>query len=260
MKSYFYYILFVFSLFSISGCGDNESDNENMSDSKHISKIIEETKGIVNEYTFTYDSNGRVVELIRNSTSSKASGTRKFKYQYNENVIFKLDYYNDEFQYKDTFYIENGKVIEYIKSDSGTPRHIKYSYNEDDYLYKYDNNFLVTGRDVSCNGELVWKDGNLDVFYYFQVDSVPCTYSDYRWNKGMVLDFKENVVPSTEPILLAEGYFGKLPKNLPSKVHNTKYEYTISGGYVTKIVKETIDPNKKKVTDNSVMYYTWEYI
>ena len=97
---------------------------------------------------------------------------------------------------------------------------------------------------------LVWNDGLLTKIEYSGV-RLSYTYSDIPWIVGMICD----IIPDTDELLMAQGYYGKLPKMMPSKNYMTSFQYMVTGGLVTKMIttRGGID-----VTETTVANIVWE--
>ena len=120
------------------------------------------------------------------------------------------------------------------------------------------SDYFADANDEPSLHYLTWKDDNLMEIDYRGVILAPYVYTNMVWSAGLIIDVNNEIVLRTDPILLATGFYGKLPKNLPSKCDNVSYEYITSGGLVTKIKKVTEDTTGYYPEETCTINITWE--
>lgn len=244
-----------------ASCGDDD-DNESSSSSKgkRITKIIEESQGSIRESLLTYDVQGRVVEVKMTTNSADVTnGIYTKTYQYGESLIIqKEDVDNDpdnQYPRTHTYTLSGGLIVKDTEIKKETPIYNHFEYDQDGYwinyltYYEMDEipEYLYRGHHIK------WTNGNLSGIEYLGADML-YNYSTTPWVQGMIYD----LTPFTDPILYAEGYYGKTPKYLPSDFDNNTYQYSVSDGLVTKITKTHTDPYNEKYSYTSVIKYIWE--
>ena len=127
---------------------------------------------------------------------------------------------------------------------------------DDDYrttTFSYDSNNYLKSITDSETKMLTWSNGNL-----IKLGDRSYEYSSYPWPKGFPFYLKGSNVDAN---LFAIGYYGNIPKNLPSKYTYSEtsgftYEYSFEGGYVTKVViTPFVETNK---IQKSISTIIWE--
>ena len=236
------------SVIAITACGSSDDDSigGNGSDKqspKHISLIIEEEGNSIYESTLSYDSQGRVVKVVGTESSVGTNSRSEKTYQYGETIIVTKEVEEgtwsngQSFTYTEShsYQLENGRIIKDEERQGSSSMTATYNYNADGYLTSIDE----SGSNNSNNTEIVtWKNGNIS-----SMGSYTYTYSNIPWAKGFSFYLKGS---NLDGYLFSMGYYGNLPKNLPSSISDGwTFDYTVQDGYVTKaITTPAIEDNK----------------
>ena len=137
-----------------------------------------------------------------------------------------------------SYTLENGLIVKDEEKYT-----VKYTYDgissSTTYTFSYDANKCLSS--ISSSGSntvdntknITWSDGNL-----IKLGNRSFEYSNYPWAKGFLLYLDSS---NMDVCLFAMGYYGNIPKNLPSKTIASEtsgytYDYTFEGSYVTKVV------------------------
>lgn len=258
-----------------SSGGNNGSSNNNQTSgnnqtpstpqsSKHVAKIITEEESSFYESSFTYDSQGRVTKVIKTQSGTGTNSYSETEYQYGEMLI--ISKMKGEGTYSNgqsftrteshSYTLENGRIVKDEEKQGSSLNSTSSSWTE---IYSYDaNNYLssmsATGSNiVSDTKKLTWSDGNL-----IKLGNRSFEYSNYPWTKGFFLYLDGSNMDAN---LFAMGYYGNIPKNLPSKTIASEtsgytYDYTFEGSYVTKVVITPFVENNK--SHKSISTIIWE--
>lgn len=261
------FCLFAFcSLTLLLSCGGSEDDTDTNGGngapkSMRISKIVEETQGTIRERLFTYDTNGRIVTMITKVNSASGNSEYKRTYQYGETLIIEKTEINQQVSSLDagphTYTLKDGRIVLDGETKSGLTKYVAFTYDQEGRMESFSDYFADANDEPSLH-YLTWKEGNLMEIDYRWGLLAPYIYTNMVWATGLIVDVSKDIVPCTDPILLATGFYGKLPKNLPSKYDNVSYEYTTSGGHVTKIKKVTEDITGYYPSETCTINITWE--
>ncbi len=261
-------ILSVLIISFITSCGgDDEGDNDGKrpSTDKRICKIVEESSGTIRERVFTYDTEGRIIEIETAVNSATNSNTYKTTYQYGETMIIRKSFINGKVindnrtNLPHTYSLKNGRIIldEAVRDDASIK--MAFSYDNNGYMQSYSGPYMYNDDNYNTYN-LIWEDGNLS-----KMDLIPLSlsievakYSNLPWNMGEVIDINTTWIPYTDPVLLAAGYYGKLSKNLPSEYENNSYQYSYSNGLLTKVIKNTKDSNNEGASTTTFITLSWE--
>lgn len=269
-RTFIFQALMLVSLFLplVTSCGsddDNNDNNDKIIRPKRITKIIEESKGEIREREFTYDSQGRVILMKTTLNSSKTTNAIYTRtYQYGETLIIQKEeasekapdsYYYDRTY---TYSLSNGRITKRTETRNNISRVYEYSYDNYGYMNSFKEVYSLEDEEINHEYQLNWDNGNLISFNYMNYTLTPFTYSDLVWRDGLIFDMNLTLYPTIDPILYATGFYGKTPKNIPSKYENISYQYSLSGGLVTKVIRIYEDINNKDLTETSVYTITWE--
>lgn len=222
---------------AFTACGSDDDDNAGGGgkggSTKRIVKIVETEEDWKSESSISYDAQGRVTRIVCNETDR----TSEITYQYSDEQIT-----SKEVQERKggstktethTYTLANGQIIKDVEVNSGTN-----SNSNTTRLYSYDENgYLAStsywGSNVqNKTKDFVWEDGNL-----VELDYDSWAYSTTPWNQGIFF----YLVPNVDRVLFGLGYYGKLPKMMPSKSEDTiyhtwdSYEYVVTNGLITAI-------------------------
>lgn len=227
---------------------DDTSSGGNSGSSKHIAKILSE-EAYLYETSFTYDAQGRVTKIIETETAPDFNTYSETTYQYGEmTIISKMieerTYSSGQINSRSethSYTLENGLIV---KDKDDDYRTTTFSYDSNNYLKS------ITDSETKM---LTWSNGNL-----IKMGDRSYEYSSYPWPKGFPFYLKGSNVDAN---LFAIGYYGNIPKNLPSKYTYSEtsgftYEYSFEGGYVTKVViTPFVETNK---IQKSISTIIWE--
>ncbi len=249
--------------------GDDEpsSGGDNGPTPKHIIKIKQYERYINDEYILSYDSQGRVskvVEKTKNNDGSLGSKTQTTTYQYGEAFIQLDVIYEQKFSdgqlYTGTetysYTLENGRIVKEVEKHGSSTRTKIFSYDA--------NNNLTSVSNPNTTMLYEWSDGNLtkvDEGYSYSNYWRSYEYTNYQWPKGFIMYLESSYL---DACLLAMGYYGNIPKNLPSRNYTTKnggycaYDYTFEGSYVAKVVKSDVSPETHQPMSATTMTFVWE--
>lgn len=254
------------SVTAFMACGgdDEPSSGVTPQSSKHVAKIITEEGSSFYESSFTYDSQGRVIKVTETESGTGTNSHSETEYQYGEMLIIskmkeKGTYSNGQsFTFSEThsYTLENGRIVKDEEKQGSSLNSTSSSWTE---IYSYDaNNYLssisATGSNIPSETKIIkWSNGNL-----IKLGNSSFEYSSYPWAKGFPFYLKGS---NTDGILFSMGYYGNIPKNLPSKYTYSEtsgftYEYSFEGGYVTKVVTTPfVETNK---IQKSISTIIWE--
>ena len=257
MKQIFY-LLLALPLGLFMACGDEDDAVNSSTNGKRITKIIEESQGTTRERLFTYDSEGRVVKMKTTVNSASESHAYNSTYQYSDSLIKCNEEVVDTDQLlKHTYRVEDGKIVLDTISNYNIPMYSHMFYDKDGFLneiinyLEFDNIDLYYYPNRCCF--INWEKGNMSTQDFRGVKYAIWDYTDLPWKKGTFFEFDNSIIPETDPVLLGMGYYGKLPKNLPSRYGKRLYDYTVSEGLVTKVTR-----TDSLQTERCVLNITWE--
>ena len=270
MKKTISLLCLLFGLFvcvtAFSACGGDDESSSGVppQSSKHVAKIITEEGSSYYESSFTYDSQGRVIKVTETQSGTGTNSHSETEYQYGEMLI--ISKMKGEGTYSNgqsftrteshSYTLDNGRIVKDEEKQGSSLNSTSSSWTE---IYSYDaNNYLSsmseTGSNiVSDTKKLTWSDGNL-----IKLGNRSFEYSNYPWVKGFPLYLKSSNMDAN---LFAIGYYGNIPKNLPSKTIASEtsgytYDYTFEGSYVTKVViTPFVEDNK---SHKSISTIIWE--
>lgn len=244
-------------------CGDDDDNSgSDSTNGKRITKIVEETKSTIREYSFTYDDKGRIIEMEINANSAKETGTYKRFFQYGETLIISKvettgSYSSRYSETTHTYNLSDGKIILDTETYKNASRKTAFTYDSNGYMQSI-LQYPFADSDEHSTSNLIWESGNLTTWKYLEYDIKDWEYTDMIWPKGILFDVLNSIIPNTDPILLSKGFYGGLPKNLLSRYYNNTYQYSLTDGLVTKIIKFTEPISSEGDTETSVITYTWE--
>ena len=245
MKKKYYPMVYLITMFmslpTFVSC-DDDNDSGNKASSKHIVKIVEEVeedKVWIYESDITYDSQGRVVRIVTSNagTSSKVS---EITYQYGEEHILSKEV-EGSWSETHTYTLENGLIVKDVRNQNGSSKTTTYEYDNNGYMKS------LTDQSLGYTQKFVWKDGNL-----INIGTRSYTYSNTPWNERMIFYIKGS---NMDEALWQSGCWGKRPKNLPSRYGDYSYEYTLTGGLVTKVINKWMD---RGIEEKAISTLVWE--
>ncbi len=252
--TYFFCALFLSTSLTSCGGGDedgstsgNNNNGNNSGSSRRIVSVVNKTEGTNFRRTITYyyhyDSQGRISVISSNSSD----GTNKIReYSYNPTMI--TERVNSQYpvgndSYVSTYELSNGRIVKEKKvtGSSGSGTNWTHHYRTSEYTYD-SNGYMISSSEKSSNTNTetnhvyTWENGNLtkDVRSYSwgstsSSSEQKCTYSNIPWSKGFFSDYF--YIGTCDRILMGMGYYGNLPKNLPTStgIAGMTYEYSLSG-------------------------------
>ena len=232
-----------------SGGNSGSGSSETPQSSKHVVKITTEEGSSFYESSFTYDSQGRVIKVTETESGTGTNSHSETEYQYGEMLI--ISKMKGEGTYSNgqsftrteshSYTLENGRIVKDEKKQNSSSSTDIFSYDANNYLSSINTKMLT------------WSDGNL-----IKLGDRSFEYSNYPWVKGLPLYLKGSNMDAN---LFAIGYYGNIPKNLPSKTIASEtsgytYDYTFEGSYVTKVVITPFVENNK--SHKSISTIIWE--
>ena len=250
-----------------SGGNSGSGSSETPQSSKHVVKITTEEGNAFYESSFSYDSQGRVTKIIETESGAGTNSHSEKTYQYGEMLIMTKaveegtlsNGQSESWSETHAYTIENGRIVkdEEIQGSQFDGRQWHYSSRTETFSYDA-NNYLSSIRTEYSDTEsetstITWSNGNL-----IKLGDRSFKYSNYPWVKGLPLSLKGS---NTDGILFSMGYYGNIPKNLPSKTYTSEtsgatYDYTLEGNYVTKVVvTPLVETNKSQ---KSISTIVWE--
>ena len=213
------------SVTAFMACGgdDEPSSGVTPQSSKHVAKIITEEGSSFYESSFTYDSQGRVIKVTETESGTGTNSHSETEYQYGEMLII------SKMKGEGTY--SNGQSFTRTESHS----------------YTLENGRIVKDEEKqnsSSSTDIFSYDANN---YLSSINTKMLTWSDGSSNM--------------DANLFAIGYYGNIPKNLPSKTIASEtsgytYDYTFEGSYVTKaVITPFVEDNK---SHKSISTIIWE--
>lgn len=268
--TYFFCALFLSTSLTSCGGGDedgstsgNNNNGNNSGSSRRIVSVVDKTEGSNFRETITYyyhyDSQGRIVVKLSNS-SNGITTTREYSYNptmITESVYSQYPVGNDS--YVNTYELSNGRIVKEkkVRGSSGSGTNWTHHYRTSEYTYD-SNGYMISSSEkdhdtnIETNHVYTWENGNLtkDVrsssSWSWGSSEQKYTYSNILWPKGFFSDYH---ISTCDRILMGMGYYGNLPKNLPTSTSRT-YEYSPSGRDIG-----TVTFKEGYVT---TLTYTWE--
>ena len=253
--------LAVIMMLLVASCGGDSDDNDKGSSNggavkyNRIAKIVTEEGSSIYEATYSYDSQNRVVKIVTIENSNSPSETVR-TYQYGETLIIakaEVDgkWSNGESYSRSethTYTVVDGLIVKDKETKSGGSRNTTYTYDS--------NGYMETISEEGSEGAtkmLVWNNGNLT---HIDIDALNYTVRTYVYSSTPWLnELGFYLIPNTDGCLGGLGYYGRMPKMLPSKIDDESILYTVVGGLVTKVVTTFTEKGK---TQTSVSNITWE--
>lgn len=264
MKKSIYILSLLFGLFvcatvfcACSKSDDDTSSGGNSGSSKHIAKILSE-EAYLYETSFTYDAQGRVTKIIETETAPDFNTYSETTYQYGEMTIiskktkertYSSGRINSHYE-THSYTLENGLIVKDKETQGSSSWTFTFSYDSNNCLSSISSN----GSEIESGTKIIkWSNGNL-----IKLGDNSYEYSSFPWPKGFPFSLKGSNMDAN---LIAIGYYGNIPKNLPSKYYQSEdygltYEYSFEGGYVTKVViTPFVETNK---IHKSISTIIWE--
>lgn len=203
--------------------------------------------------------------MLKVISSTVPDRTMITRYQYGETLIIKKEEqigdwsidsrYNSPSSHNYTH--SNGLIVKDTEIQDNVPIYILYTYDNNgylDYFKGYEGEISDPYFSGMYSHDLEWTDGNLT-----EISNLgrpfSHSYSNTPWIKGMIFDVFNGYHYIHDLYLASQGYFGELPKMLPSMSNGINHDYTITNGLVTKVVSSFTEYGK---TRTWVTHITWE--
>ena len=214
----------------VASCGgDDSSDsnggNSNSGNKSRVVKITESGSKSIFTDELSYDPQGRVTKIV-----GKKNGNKDFEeeYIYSETLIIcNHTYYNSSGSTSTSvtrYVVNNGRIVSERGQNSDSDRYT-YTYDSDGRLSS-----VIVASETSKAKDVVWKNGNI-----VKIGSRNFEYGNLAWCNPIGFTLKSSYM---EAALVISGYYGKMPKNMPTMCINgesgsvTTYEYSTSGGVI----------------------------
>ena len=254
MKKSYFILSLMFGLLvsaTFTACGRDDDDNAGGGKggfTKRIVKMVETGGNWEGEMSISYDAQGRVTRFLSIETGNHPTTSEK-TYQYSgEQIISKEveESQNSTSIVTYTYTLANGLIVKEVEEQNGRKITTTYSYDDNGYLAS----LSIWGNNTqSSTKNFVWENGNLT-----QLDSRKWTYSSIPWPQGMIFNYNGSNI---DYLLQATGFYGKLPKMMPSSYDSGEkrswsVEYAVSNGYITTM---TVIQNDG---DKDVTSFVWE--
>ncbi len=206
-------------------CGDEDSDDSGGQNNpptyagKRLIRVID--NGLTTNYS--YDGQGRIIQLITTYSSGSVAFSSTFSYE-NNTIVQSIK--DGSISYTIKYTLEDGRIIKLYDSDT-----------RESVLYEYENGYLVREKEPNRTINYNWNDGNLENYEY---TSYICPQGFYPM--GHNADMCQNWGLS--------GYLGNSVKYLPSKTKGgaISFEWTISEGLPIGMVQSSNREVLKKYT------------
>lgn len=222
-KSFLYVLISLLGCIALTSCNNddgNEPDSSNSGKCRIVSAQCEEDGWFTYYSDFKFDSNG-MIESYKGESDDNVWWNER--YVYSSNYIKVMD--------------EDGKITVTYNLENGLITSAKDRWeNKWDYIYDDDNHIVKIKYSDSGSYTCTWNDGNL-VSY----EEYGSFYSiSYTANANTIAFFPVDIYDAfldnddgrmIDSILCAQGYFGKMPNNLPSKIVRNGEEDTIEISY-----------------------------
>lgn len=250
--------------FSACSSSDDSSDDKGGGEKPSINKrLVKETVESEFDITvteFTYDNDGKVIQVKYNITYTESSSQNKPKsgthsITYSDNSILEVSNEVDKWEYT----LEDGLITKAL-----------YSYDNMNTFTYDNNNYMVTSNygGIIYN-KYIWSEGNLVRREYNQAQIYNKIYT-YEYSKHLAPpDFdNKKLIRGSSNYGFVIGFLGKSSKNLPSKITSTdvdkgmigleeSYEWVIEDGLPVKCImikNEKIKPHYLTYT----ITYEWK--
>lgn len=199
----------------LSSCKNDDNDNPVRPDNKYrLEKMVTDFgnnwSGINRD--FVYDREGRVESFTQ---ILDREDDMFWKYEYTSSLIVSwTKFEGTDWEILLNYFLENG-LVSHIKNDKiSIDCHIEYdSQNQIKKMKNKDGEVLL---------EFEWKDGNISKVIYYSESEPSCIYTYEYGDDPNTLCMLPCLIPISyedefDPYIIANGYFGKLSKNLPLK-------------------------------------------
>lgn len=214
---------FIIALLALSCGSDDDSIENSLANGKHITVVerIYNNKSYSNY--FTYDPEGRVISLRTVSSTSSDYNT----IAYSPEMIKISSFANNYCEYN----ILNGRIV---SAHDG--------YNRD-YSYTYDNNnnLISSTEQGQYTYSFTWNNGNITkiiLSHSGEEDEVNIECSNIRCPQNYIFSTEfgfpnfSGRLYGVQWLLMAEGYFGNKPRNLPKSIYGIECNRTLDAdGY-----------------------------
>jgi hypothetical protein len=261
LNKLFYLCGIALCTFTLSSCGGDDegaSGGKNDSSKKIVSSYWDDDGYKRKEY-YSYDSQGRVIEKICIKETYNIRYTVNYTYS-DTRIVKECSEGADESPA--TYYLSNGRIVMAIRDESTST----YDYDNNGYLslysFKYNDeeDFIKKETFTWTNGDLVEISGTRT--HPTTTINEKVTYTNIPWNKG-VFASGNDVMDFANDVLFCTGYYGNIPKHLPSSIeygtnerYKEYYEYTMVEGYVGTMKYKLVKSNEE--TSTATLKFTWQ--
>ena len=258
--------------FSACSSSDDSSDDKGGGEKPSINKrLVKETKereGSIRVNEYTYDNDGKVIQVKYNITyrgslsQDKPESTTSHNITYSDNSILEVTNNGGKCEY----ILENGLIVKEIRPvESNYASNLLYS-----WTYTYDNNNYLATATMTANEDnlriikYIWSGGNL-------IRKEEEKYSDKQIFNKDISTYEYSSISAPPNFIFDDlyryiGHSGNSSKNLPSKIVTTgtafesekSYEWVIENGLPVKLV--IMEKEKEyKGSNPPYHYYTYTY-
>lgn len=219
----------------------------------------------------TYDKQGRVTGVYNKYSLDDGYSTEYVIYNYESNKIIETSTFSNTIR---TYLLNDAGVVEKMTTDSYDG---SIDLNVvDEYTYDSDNRMLAKNSLTDKIHKFYWSDDEMTRYeigdqavYEYYVNITPSEVSTDNY----ILPYTP--FESMNSIVYMMGYFGKPSKHLPAQKYTKaqsslarsevteKFTYTVTDGYVTKIVHDSdftmVTPEQSFIRNNKREYvFHWE--
>ena len=231
------------TLVSCNDDDDTSGSSNGGKSSKRIAKMILEHGKTIKEYVYTYDDKGRVVKIVETENGEVVCET---KYTYGEMLINCTETYSNR-KVVGVYTIENGLITNRNNTTF-------FSYDNDKHLISITEKYSFP--EYTATKKIYWSNGDIIGYSDWYKDeesgiAVPWTNSNIPWHDGLYMHVY------WDPVFQHLGYWGTLPKHMPSKCDKDTSEYTITDGVITKI-KSQVYTYKGEEYNTEICTIVWE--
>lgn len=256
LNTFFYLCSIALCSLTLTSCGGDDDANDSHGGgggytSKRILSVLTDDNGAQFNNYFTYDKQGRVVSVKKNSIDGTSTNTTIRTYTYTDTKIIR-EIIGEVYGNIKSFYLSDGRIVREESIDGS--RSIV-------YVYTYDNNgFILTRTSYTDNiksgiRNYKWENGNL-IEESISGRKVVYTYTNIPWLKGMFSCYEEDY---WDPVLRGMGYYGNLPKCLPATISRDNGTPYIAETYKHSLSGENVGKLEVYKKERTITYtFTWQ--
>ena len=218
----------IIALLVLSCSSDDDSMENSLANEKHITMFERIYDNKSYSHYVTYDAEGRVIGLRTVSSTSSTYYTIEYLPE-KIKIISSANHYCE-------YNILNGRIV---SAHDG--------YNQD-YSYAYDNNNnLISCTEQWATYSFTWNNGNIAKMVNSHSSDVYETnieYSNIRCPLNYIFSIEfgfpnfSGQLYGVQWLLMAEGYFGNKPRNLPKSINGIECKRTLDAdGYPVSVLR-----------------------